>query len=233
MGLVSTTLVGMQTVLSNAVTTLSLSHLELKKRFDSLYATSNKNKEFPMEINEPNSEEQPPMKLGNSKTVEEETLKLLWKTLALLNHQERVIAKFSPLLLVIVSFYLICITLFCYSSVSVLVAKMNILMFSSALSHGLLFVYYLFTFGVISFLGQALMDQQKETADALARVYYQNRLSWTEATRDYAELVKEKVQKTIGLSPYSFFTLDRSGFLSTLALVFTYLILLLQFKTSE
>ena len=97
----------------------------------------------------------------------------------------------------------------------------------------LLCAYYYFTFGLICFLGQGLKDQQKETADALARVYYRCRRSWHPDTIAYAEFVKNRVERPNGLSPYSFFTLDRSGFLSTMALIFTYLIVLLQFKTSE
>ena len=56
---------------------------------------------------------------------------------------------------------------------------------------------------------------------------------WSQETQDLADHTLTKYERPVEISPYSFFNLNRAGFLSTLALVFTYLIVLVQFRTSE
>ena len=223
---------GMQTILSNVVGAVTLSHLELERRFDGLLLTEGKDlADCPVLIDEELRIEEGCS--NKDKSSEKDVVKLLGQTFILCSHQERMVSRFSSLILLISSFYLICITLFSYGSLAVLVDDMNILKTVSTMTHTLLFLYYLFTFGVICFLGQDLMDRQRNTSNALSRVYHRFKHGWSQETKGYAKFVKSKIESPIGLSPYSFFTLDRSGFLSTMALIVTYLIVLLQFKVSE
>ena len=140
---------------------------------------------------------------------------------------------FSKILLLLSTYYLISITLFSYGFLIVLVTELNMVKISSVICHLLLFLFYLFTFFSLCSIGQDFVDVQLQTSNALNRAYFLFKGQFKTETENYLEFVKEKLEKPVALSPYSFFNLDRSGFLATVALIFTYLIVLLQFKTTE
>ena len=85
-GLVSTTIVGMQTVVSNAVAVVALSHLELKKRFDFIYGQASEGAKYPMGI-PTESNDQNLSRDNGLKDTETDTLKLMASTFTLLSHQ--------------------------------------------------------------------------------------------------------------------------------------------------
>ena len=82
-------------------------------------------------------------------------------------------------------------------------------------------------------ISQNRVDFQAETADKLGQTIFLCKNKWNTETTELAQYVLTKYEKPIPLSPYSMFNLNRSGFLSTIAIVVTYLVVLLQFRSSE
>ena len=223
-GIMSTNLMGMQSLLTNAVFAVILSHTELARRFKELMPQSGFYNGMRLIKEKPEGE-----------TTEKSSTELFTKAFLLLCHQKRMTSEYSKMVLLLSSFYLACITLLIYATLSVLISAgdLTTVKTSSAVTHGLLFLFYLFSFFALCNTGQVLLDRQRETAGGIQRAYFRYKGEWSPEFVDYAEFVREKYEEAVGLSPYAFFTLDRSGFLNTMALVFTYLIVLLQFKVAE
>ena len=237
-GFMSTIMMGCQGLLMNAAIAVGLSHQELSKRFNKVVT---KQQEFQ---DKPTIDELRPLtvssidgktesKDSHSLINEKSMIKLFSKAHMLSVQQEKMDLVFSKMILLLSTYYLISITLFSYGFLIVLFTELNLFKTSSVLCHVLLFLFYMSTFFSLCSSGQDFIDGKMQTSDALNRVYFMFKGQFKRETENYFEFVKEKLEKPIALSPYSFFNLDRSGFLATMAIVFTYLIVLVQFKTAE
>ena len=118
-------------------------------------------------------------------------------------------------------------------SSSILGSDLNQTKIASNVTYALIFFSYLYAFFLVCSECQDLLDKQEDAADTLGRMILLHKKEWSEDTRDLADYVLDKYSKKIPVSPYGFFELNRCGFLSTIALVLTYLIVLLQFKTTQ
>ena len=234
-GFLSTNIMGCQGLLMNAVVAVSSSHKELSMRLNDLVVNRQEYHESPMiqQVVETVKKETKPEEKDCKNDDEKTIINLFSKAYKLSVQQEKMNSVFSKVVLLMSTYFLISITLFSYGFLIVLVTKMNMLKISSVISHVLLFLFYLFSFFSLCSIGQDFVDGQVQTSNALNRAYFMFKGQFKTETENYLEFVKEKLEKPIALSHYSFFKLDRSGFLATLALIFTYLIVLLQFKTTE
>ena len=131
------------------------------------------------------------------------------------------------------SFYVLTITLFSYSCLSIWISNLNILKISSAMLFFVLFICYVVAyFGLCSF-GQNLINAQAKARKSLNKVMCAHQRKWSQDTVDLAYYTMTRYAEDLSISPYSFFSINHSVYASSLALIFTYLIVLLQFKTSE
>ena len=90
---------------------------------------------------------------------------------------------------------------------------------------GFIRMYYMFN------AGHKLDATVQVTKNILSRVKTKSNLSIAEM--EDTELLIQGLSNTMPIRPLGAFSLDRSSALSTVGLVVTYLIVLLQFKTSE
>ena len=151
----------------------------------------------------------------------------------LLKFQKETNEVYASLNLFLSYYYLVTITLLSYGTSAHLMSSINILKASLILTFSLLFFLYLFAFFRLCSKSQEMIDAQGEAAEAFERVIFKYQRKWSVEVCDEAHFVWRNYCKTMPLSPYSFFNLNRSAFLQCMALIFTYLIVLLQFKISE
>ena len=222
----STLMSGFQTLVTMSGQAISYSHLELGKRFQVLTQSAHILNSKP--LRKSGTQVAQPVK-GH----EQDAFVLLNKADKLIDEHESTNQKFESAVFFLCSYYLIMTTLLSYGCLTTMVSEINPAKRSLAVSYTLFFISYLFVFFVLSNESQKIIDSQKATIKIMGTTIFRCQGLWSESTREFAIFVKAKYDKIIPLSPYSFFSLDRSGFLNTVALVFTYLIVLLQFKTTE
>ena len=184
----SSLFLGTQMIIVILVNSVKLSQMELAKRFKNL--TLNKG-------------------------VEREAKILFSKSLSLIEHQERVNGITGSVLVFICFYYLVTITLFSYACLVCIMSEITSVKGSMGLANGGFFHFYLQAFYSLCCEGQKLVDSQDEVAESIARLICAQKRTWSTNTKDFAVFVKEKYQRPKPLAPYSFFSLDRSGFLST------------------
>ena len=209
----SSLMMGSQMMVSMTTKAMALSHMELCKRFLSI--------------------RRKPEKDSERAKVEEGISDLFFKADRLIQTAETANLTLQSLVLYLCSYYLVTTTLFGYACLTVLISGLNAVKLSLAVSNGLFFALYLFSFYSLCDESQKLIDCEARTAKAIQEAIYKHNKTWSQEMQEQANFIKEKYANPPLFSPYSLFTLNRSGFLSTIALAFTYLIVLLQFKTAE
>ena len=198
---------------------IDLSHETVANKIDSMASNMNQKKldTDPNEI----------------KTMTNEELKVLMqKAVKVLSYQENLSDLCGTLVFFLCSFYVVTITLFSYSGMSLWISNFGMFHIASAINSDCLLLCYIAAFYSLCSFGQELVDSQTKARRALERLLYTHQRKWDQETMDLAYFLMCKYSDDLSLCPYSFFSLNRAGFLSSIALIFTYLIVLLQFRTA-
>ena len=128
--------------------------------------------------------------------------------------------------------YLFTLTIYSYAAMIVLFSEGLRSTFAISIFYCTCTVYYIYNFYILASNGQEMTEAQNETKEELEEFYFGHHNHWSAETRNKICLLMTKISRPKPMTPLGFFTLSKSGFLSSIALVFTYLIVLLQFRTT-
>ena len=155
------------------------------------------------------------------------------KAMSLLELQKKLNTVYGGLAFLIPYIFLVTITVASYGSLLIIGSEQNALKMATTLNFVMMFVYYFYALFIFFSDCQMMLDSQEAAAEKLAKAIFMHKKKWSNETTDLGTFLLSKYEKTIHLSPYSMFNLNRPGFLNSLAIIFTYLIVLLQFRSSE
>ena len=138
-------------------------------------------------------------------------------------------------LLVLCGSFLLYLTIFSYNCLSALlkVDMSSVFIAINTVIAALLGLIFFTVFYVLCLAGQWLEDKREEAREALEDRLVEEARDLDEETREQLEVVISKMEEPKPISPCSAFAVNHAGFLNTMTTSFTYLIVLLQFKTAE
>ena len=146
--------------------------------------------------------------------------------------QKRSNKVYGGILFLFSAHYLVAITMYSYGAFLIFFNDLAMNKLAISAFYITCSAYYAYNLYILCSSGQTLIDAQEEARETLEEAFYENRWDWNVQTRDKICLLMTKMGKDKPMTPLGFYSLTKQGFLSTMALVFTYLIVLLQFKAA-